>query len=294
MDPNLTVDDLTEEDTAEYEAFIQGFDDKSQDPAKTASKPLGGEETPVSEVDKQAVAPAAPAGKKVSDSTDPNPFDSLPEAVRDMLADIPRLRSQVDSQGQELSRWKGQTAALQSKLDRVNAPTAKPARDALRSTLPEIAAALDEVDPIDDFAPAPAKAATDPTPAPAVAAASEPSKKTASVDELALDLARPSWFTDLDSTDFKLWLATQPKDKQNEVLQTDSSRVIMAALNDFDSHKSQSASVQDTNAARARRIAAGLTPSGDGRRGNKQAAANMTPEQIEAKAMEDAFNGRSP
>lgn len=215
-----------------------------------------------------------------------------------MLAEVPRLRATLDSQGQELSRWKGQTTALQSKLDKIgSAPTQapKPARDALRKTLPEIAAALDEVDPIE-------AAPTPPAAAPVAAAPAAPTpprdvpESELKANELALDIARPTWFADMDSTDYKLWLGQQPAAKQALVMKTNDAKVIMGSLTEFDAYKSQLASAHETDAARARRIAAGLTPQGDGRRPGKKAdpAAGLTPEQIEQQAMDAAFTGKSP
>ena len=99
-----------------------------------------------------------------------------------------------------------------------------------------------------------------------------------------MTLARPNWADDLMSTDFQLWLTRQPRDFQAQVQQTYEPGDLLAALSRFDASKSKPTPSQQLNQTRTNRMAAAVTPQGDGRR------ARQAPPEDEEEA---AFAARS-
>lgn len=206
------------------------------------------------------------------ESAEPDPFASLPQAVRDLLADVPRMRVELERAHRQL----GQIPALQSRIDRLTAPpreTAPPKLekvDRLRTELPEIAEALDEManalQPIRQAETSEGQQRQEPQ---QDTAASDLAVK-ANMD--VLDESRPNWRGDLMSTDFQLWLRRQPAEYAREIQSTKKAGVILKSLGDFDRYVEQTKTARVASDSRATRMAAASTPRGDGRR--SQAAAS--------------------
>lgn len=244
-------------------AFEQGFTATQAEPAAEPT-PEKAEATPPA-----TAAPAAaeaPATATPAENTEPveDPFASLPPAVRELLARVPALEARLE----QTTRVANMVPALQSRLDKLNAQAATPDQvpagrkyakvEALRNELPEIAAALDEI--TNDRHPAPVAQQPE-SRQPAMPAASE-----ANPQEEALTSVRPTWADDLVSSDFQLWLARQPRDYQAQVQNTSKAGDILKALVRFDEFRQQTTSTQQLSQKRTTRMAAAVTPQGDGRR----------------------------
>lgn len=266
----------------EDRAFEEAFNATHSELAE--AQPERAEATPPAPEAQATAAPAAiakPAEKSVPED---DPFASLPQAVRDLLARVPALEARLE----QTTRVANMVPALQSRLDKLNMPTAAtdqaPAGrkfakvEALRHELPEIADALDEI--VNDRR-APEVVDRPAQPAPAARAPAE-----VSPHEEALTSVRPNWANDLTSADFQLWLARQPRDYQAHVQSTSKSGPILEALGKFDSFRAQTTSTQQLNQNRTVRMAAAITPQGDGRR-QRPVASN---EDVEEAAMAAAFN----
>lgn len=265
-------------DTYDEDAdFTLGFDNTTADPViKTAL-----DDTP-----SPAPAPADPPAPapKADGGVDPRPqdeppvdeFAGLPPAMRNLLADVPRLKAEVES----LRRQAGQLPALQSKLDKLERSSAPPSEaapakkrfekvEALRSQgLDDIAAAMEEIAAVLP-SEAPAPKTNEPAPAAPVPA---PAPDKDPVIEV-LDKMRPSWGADLQSADFELWLTQQPDTVQKEVRGTNNPAVMLGHLAKFDTFK---ASTQKppapTPPQRQQRMANAITPRGDGRTAGRTAS----------------------
>lgn len=227
-----------------------------------------------------APATAAPAAVATPDeNAEPvvDPFASLPPQVRELLAAIPSIRSELET----VRRVANMVPALQSRLDKLNQPAAAATEqvpgaksryakvEALRRELPEIAEALDEIANDRHGAPEPqGQPAPSPTP---------PAQQAESPHEKALTAVRPTWANDLMSSDFHLWLAQQPRQYQALVTGTDDAGDILHALGQFDQYRARTTAQTTTrehlNQARSTRMAAAVTPQGDGRRQRPQASA---------------------
>lgn len=264
-------------------AFEQGFNATQAESATDKPAEKADAETPTTEA--PAAADNKPAAAEPAAKTDPepDPFASLPPAVRDLLARVPALEARLE----QTTRVANMVPALQSRLDKLNAQSATPDQvpagrkyakvEALRNELPEIAAALDEI-------------ASDRHPAPEAKQPESrqhemPAASEANPQEEALTSVRPTWADDLISSDFQLWLARQPRDFQAQVQNTSKAGDILAALNRFDAFKAQTTSTQQLTQQRSTRMAAAVTPQGDGRR-QRQAPA----EDEEEAAFAAAFN----
>lgn len=249
---------------AEDLAFEQGFNSIHADPAQpTEAAPAATEEAP--EPAAPATAPEAVAQPEKKTEPEPDPFASLPPAVRDLLAAIPVLRADLES----TKRIANMVPALQSRIDKLSQPAPATAPEAvapgkskfakveaIRAELPEIADALDEIAADRQRAQEPPPAAPQP---------SQP-QATSNPHEEALTAVRPSWANDLISSDFQLWLARQDQQFQTMVHRTNNAKDILDALGRFDAFRQQTTSTQQTTQARASRMAAGVIPTGNVRR----------------------------
>lgn len=272
----------TQEERDEDQAFEQGFNTATADAADEPTTPQVAEPAPPQQA---ATATAqAVATPDENSEPEPDPFASLPPAVRDLLATIPAMRAEQE----QLRRMANMVPALQSRLDKMIQPASPespsaPAKsrfakvEALRNELPEIADALDEI--ANDRHPAPA--ANQPEPR-----QQAPAQPQASPEERTLTIARPTWADDLTSSDFQLWLVRQPKDFQAQVQQTSEPGEILAALARYDANKSRTTPTQQLNQTRTSRMAAAVTPQGDGRRQPSRAV----PEDEEEAAFAAAFS----
>lgn len=278
----------TQEERDEEMAFEQAFDSTVAEPtfSAPAADKVAEPQTPAKTAQPIAADTPAVDEPEKTPAQEPDPFASLPPAVRDLLAAIPAMRAEQE----RLTRMANMVPALQSRIDKMSqapAPVtetpsapAAPGRfakvEAIRRELPEIADALDEI--ANDRHPAPAPPQTPPPQAPPPDATNP--------HEDALTSVRPQWADDLTSNDFQLWLVRQPREFQAQVQNTNKAGEILAALGKFDAFKAQTTSTQHLQQSRTTRMAAAVTPQGDGRR--QRVAA--TPEDEEDAAFKAAFN----
>lgn len=286
-----TMNTELEDDTA----FEQGFasinaEAPEQDkPAPAAAEP---EKAPASQsADTSAAAQTdanqANAGQP-GEPAEPvvDPFAAFPKEVRDILARVPQMEAELA----QTRRVANMVPALQSRLDKLAQTAAAepaPARrlervQALRDQgLPEIADALEEL-----AATMPQQGRDDDTGSSGVP---QPAAPAAGADPQmeVLEQIRPTWGDDLNSTDFKLWLARQAPEYEHEVRSTTKATVILKALGNFDAFRQQITTnpAQQVAASRATRMAAAVTPQGEGRRAPSRQAA----EDDEEAAMNTGF-----
>lgn len=267
----------TQQERDEDLAFEQGFNSVTTDPADKPEAEKPEAETP--EPEAPATAPEAVAKPDEKPEPIEDPFASLPPQVRELLARVPALEARLE----QTTRVANMVPALQSRIDKMNqaAPPATeqvPSKsrfakiEAIRADLPEIADALDEI--VNDRHPAPE------TRQPAAATAE------ANPQEEALTGVRPTWADELVSSDFQLWLAQQPADYRAQVAGTSKAKDILTALGKFDAYKAQTQTTRNLNQTRSTRMAAAVTPQGDGRRQPSRVA----PEDEEEAAFAAAFN----
>lgn len=246
--------------------FLEGFDNAvlDQDPSAFNDTPATQDQAQPSAAPAPAAAPSVGAPEEAPPPDDP--FAGLPQAVKDLLAEVPRMRTEVEG----LRRTAGMVPALQSQIDKLKsgreaAPsteTAQPAArfpkvEKVREELPDYAEALDEVIQAFD---ASQRAATTPAPAP------QTTTDTASDPILeALDEVRPGWSDTLFSTDCQLYLSSLPPQRQEEIKGTTRPGVMLKFLNEFDAAKARTQSTQQLSSDRSRRMASAVTPRGDGR-----------------------------
>lgn len=263
-------------DTYDEDAdFATGFDSTEPEPTATSADALDDDPTATPAPDAPASGDSGPAASEQQggEAAAEDPFAALPQAVRDLLATVPRLQTELES----LRRTAGMVPALQSKLDKLERGAAPPPQEAtppkrfekvesLRAQgLDEIADAMEEI-----AAAMPGDKAAQPkaeTPAPAAPAATPPAAAEDPVLR-ALDQVRPSWSQDLLSTDFGLWLTQQPAEIQREVTGTQDAGVILKHLASFDKHKQARPTAptpSPVQTVRHQRMSAAITPRGDGR-----------------------------
>lgn len=279
-------------DEEELAAMEAGFGDiVTVDPGLPAEEPEA--TSPAATQPAPASTPTQPTPAAAPQPTD-DPFKDLPAAARDMLALVPQMHSELQRMGVQLRETVGRSAALQSRLDKLNNTpadgTPPPKKftkvEDLRNKLPEIAEAFDEL--AASMAPAP-------EPAPPPSAELSPEAQAAlraKTDKFLTDM-RPTWGPDLMSTDFQLWLQTQPPTYRDEVQMTSEASVVLKALDAFDARGAAAPSAStpppppSTPPADSRRarMEAGVVPAGDGRRGGR-VVADPDPE---TSAMDAAF-----
>lgn len=220
------------------------------------------------------LAHAADQGSGAEPQVDP--FAALPEAVRNLLAEVPTLKTELATVTQMNRRLDGHVRSLQSQLDKSTAqaaatPPAPPAKskleqakEALGTDMPEVMDALEELAAL--IPPKPEPQAAAPTPAPAVqpqAAQTDIDPVTAAHFE-ALDLAHPGWFETLESTDAKLWLASNPE-MGSKFAKAHTAKQLAEVLDGFKAHRQQTQTAQSAAQARQTRMAAGVQPHGGAR-----------------------------
>lgn len=269
-----------DEDTA----FEQGFQDVHADqPTQQTAAPAHNEpQAQATQTADQAAAQttasqddAAKTGEHTPAEPVIDPFAALPKEVREILARVPQLEAELA----QTRRVANMVPALQSRMDKLTqhaAASGAPAKPRLERVaalrdqgLPEIADALEELAAAtmpqgrDDDAGATGGQTTH-----ANTADADPQQEM-------LDELRPTWGDDLSSSDFQLWLARQTPEYRQEVQSTGKATVILKALSTFDAFRQQTGAptgasnlnpVQQVSAARSTRMAAAVTPQGDGRR----------------------------
>lgn len=231
-----------------------------------------------------ATAPAAVATPEANAQPEADPYASLPPAVRELLARVPALEARLE----QTTRVANMVPALQSRLDKLSQPAPATEQvpgksrfakvEAIRHELPEIADALDEIANATTRTTEPQRQAT-PTP-------QQPTQAQESQAERALSAVRPQWANELTSSDFTLWLDRQEQGFKQRVKGTDDAGDILEALGRFDQYRAQTNNHRQLNQTRTTRMAAAVTPQGDGRRQRAQ----VQPEDEEEAAFAAAFN----
>ncbi len=284
MDPEINDEQTFIEDEATVReqteaAFAEGFGSNVANERTTREKTDA----------KPAAAPAPAAETKPEATPDPkeakpaadqpvDPYEGLPQAVRDRLAKVDQLEHENRTLGGRFSAMQKDFNAFKASATRPveNAPApAKPAkRELVRGELPEVAEAMDELETrLAD--------AQKPKPEPEPAESPAPAEPTQVAKELSK--VHPDWANTLRGSDFHLWLGQQAPQYANEIRETDSAVVIAAALTKFDGFRAQKAEQQRQKdalaASRKNRVAGSEQP----RAGARPAA---TPETEDA---EEAF-----
>lgn len=229
MGPDTTHDD---EDADLELGFTNTLQDESPPPAPApaAQAPAAPAPSPAPATEQAAAPGPQPAEAKTEPTVDVDPFEGVSPAVREMLGDYQRLKTQFD----EVRRVAGMVPSLQRELDKLKNTVAPPPKadaprrfqavDKLREEgLDDIAAALDEI----------SAAIPQPSPSPSPNAPAKDAPDADSADA-KLDSVRPTWQQDLTSTEFLLWLSQQPAGYQNEMRTTADPEVIVKGLERFD------------------------------------------------------------
>lgn len=252
---DLTPEQQREADVASASAFEGGFqtDDGHQRTAAAAPE----------QKDEAADAPSKAA---VTADDDTDPFAKFGPKVRELFAKIPEieqenrsLRGRVPNLQRENEDLKRRLAALESRTPEP-APTppsnaAKDAIDKVRNELPEVADAIEVA----------VREAFERTPAPPAAPAASPAApaKTEEDGEAAiLAQAHADWAPTMNSTEFKLWIATQPDDVRSVVMSTDKAAPVVEALSKFKEFKTRAAAPPPP-ARSDKRAAAAVTTRGN-------------------------------
>ena len=249
---------MSDHDQAIQDAYDAGLTGDDSDPAPAAS------ETPSTDPTKVAQGAGEPASEVTQHAEDP--FAGLNPQVRELLGSIPRLEQSL----QAANRIVGMVPAMQSRIDKLTAQLQAPspsatapkrfeAIDRVRTDLPEIADALDEIVnalPKETPTPEPVPARQDP--------ASDPQVEV-------LEDVRPGWGATLNSDDYQLWLRTQPPEYRETVQRTQKASVILKSLQHFDAFVAQTQSTRQAVDTRTARMASTVSPRGDGRRQNAPA-----------------------
>jgi hypothetical protein len=197
-----------------------------------------------------------------------------------MLADYQRTKVEIEG----LRRTAGQVPALQARLDKLTAASAGPAKadEPAKPRFEKLAKLRgDGLDEIADAIEEVAGELRKPEPA------SEPVKsQDATVDVDAqtevLDEVRPDWADLVFGNDFQLWLASQPAQYQQEIRSASRAKVILGAITKFEQTKAKTQQVQQSTDSRTRRMAAAVTPRGDGRTLARQPAIDDEDADLEA------------
>jgi hypothetical protein len=281
IDPlDIVSEQLTPEEQAEQDAFDAAFGETSgqlaaaavtkqpeptADEAAAATAAAADAGTGEAQPGAPAAAPAAAAAQAAApaqpadDGAPPvDPFAGMPQQAREILARVPQLEMEL----LQAKRMASMVPALQSQIDKLSsrtpsaegsrtaphrddpAPSPRGARrslpsvDALRAEVPEVAAAFDDViERIERTRQEPAPQGAQRTDPAAPAGSAPPVDE----NEAVLDSVRPTWANDLSSTDFQLWLATQPADYRANVMGTSRASVMLQAFDAFDASRPRSA-----------------------------------------------------
>ena len=288
-DPQLRSDlseaERVAADKLHDEAFAAAFDkDEEQTAASPAPAPVPTESTARTPIPAPAPAPV--------DADDP--FAGFSPKARELFAKIPELendnrslRGRVPVLQRENEDFKRRNQDLERRLkaleDQPPAARAAPAEltalERVRGELPEVADAIEE--------------ATRGLRQAAAAPPPPPEPKTPVNDDHEDDEARilgathADWAPTMNSTDFKLWVATQPDEYSRAVMTSTKAAPVVEAITKFKAHQATArdrvTAAQTEAARRNKRASRGVTPSGN--------AAPLTPEgQTEHEAMLAAFH----
>ncbi len=264
MDENLNEPEVSDADQAAMEAaFAEAFGDGADTSQPSERDPESVDTTTAktqaadAALEPQAAPAAQPAAPAAAVA---DPYAGLPEPVRQALARIPDLET-------ELRRTSGHVSFLQREHDKAvaraaqaapveQAPRSK-AREQVEDTLPEVVETINEIfdQRMKQHAPsAPARQA-------------DPGDDR-SPDEIRLDEGFPEWREIVGSNDFRLWVAAQPDAEQ---IRTTGDMVFLTkSITRFEKHRTAHTAIAQEaarqQALRTSRIDASLTPTRGGAR----------------------------
>jgi hypothetical protein len=279
----MSADESAANTAAEAAAFAEESAQPVDDDLEPAHKPatVAAEPTPSPAPTLQAPTASQTPAQAPNEAIDP--YADLPPAVRDVLAELPTLRHEAESNRGRVAALNRTLEETRTELARVKAAPTPPPEPPKRDE--NLAKALDELpgaaQAVEDYITAALKtvqpkpdASPPPTQSPAPAPATDP--------EMALlDKEYPGWGDKIGSTDFKLWLGRQTPEYQTEVMRTNRSGVLITAMNKFDRFKQEAQPVQASTVVQKRtgRIAAAVTPQGAARPSASRASVPQTEEE---------------
>lgn len=257
------------------EAFAAAFEsDQNQPAASPAPAPAPAEST--------ARTPASAPAPAPVDADDP--FAGFSPKARELFAKIPELendnrslRGRVPVLQRENEDLKRRLAALEQPSPAARTAPGEPtALERVRGELPEVADAIEE-------ATRELRQAASQAPAPTA-----PAKDDHEDDEARiLAAAHADWAPTMNSTDFKLWVATQPDEYSRAVMTSTKAAPVVEAITKFKAHQATArervTAAQTEAERRNKRASRGVTPGGN--------PAPLTPEsQTEHEAFLAGFN----
>lgn len=285
-DPNVSAEDSAAIAAAEEAAFAEEFANEEGDP-DPAPKPVTDDANPTPSPAPTPSAPTASPAPAPAAQPDVDPYADLPPEIRDVLAELPTLRHEAESNRGRvaaLNRTLEETRAELTRVKTAPTPPPEPPRsdklDKVRGELPEVAEAIEDYFAKMTKAAAPPQQAAPAAPAAPVQSPAPPPATDPELELLNKEYA--GWDKKIDSTDFKLWLGRQPAEYQQEVMRTQRSGVLITAMNRFDRDvggaQATAQPASKVTQQRAGRIAAAVTPQGAARPGAVRASAPQTEE----------------
>lgn len=279
---DLTDKEREAADAGAAEAFRLAFGGASNESTQVASAPAPAPSPSAAPAPAEArQVDAAKDDKSGTAADDTDPFKDLHPKVRDMLAEVPSLKRNYDALHnrlapvqQKLSAVERENAELRRQLDeRTTAPASKAspedaATDELRQRvageLPEVTdlitaeiqRALRGIDPVASmFALQQVKTER-----------IETRDDGPSQEAQSLAKVHPDWVPVMQSSDYKLWVASQPREFEQEVMSTNDPVIVADSLTKFKAHTQRAAErvteARDAEARRQNRTQRGLTPGG--------------------------------
>jgi hypothetical protein len=294
---DLTDAELVVADKAHDDAFRLAFETEDDDGSKRtaaeapAPAPVAAPAPAPSPSPTPAPAPApAPAPKP---PVEDDPFAGFSPKARELFAKIPELehdnrslRGRVPVLQRQVEELMRENAALKTQREAPSSPAA-PAAPAERRAIDKVRGELPEVaDAIAEEVRA-ALATRTPAPPPAAPAPAPASADHEQDEATILAAAHPDWQPTMNSTDFKLFVATLPEDRRQTIMSTDKAAPVALAITEFKVHKQAAQARADAATAEAarrnKRAERGVNPASN--------AAPLTPaEQTEHEAFVAAFN----
>jgi hypothetical protein len=269
---DLSAEQQAAADKGAEDAFALAFGSDTSTPAPAAAQ------------EKRIDAPAADK----ADTNDEDPFKDLHPKVRDMLAQVPTLTRDYESLKGRLGPTQRRLAETERELAALRAAAPAPAAPAetaevtkVRGELPEVADAIraEVRAALGTLAP---KEPTERAAAPA------PAEQGESEEAKALASKHADWRQVMPSTDYRLWVAAQGADYQNEIMSTSDPEKVSESLSKFKAHKQRSDTstrqALDENTRRNNRTAGAVAPAG------RSAPPGDRSQMSEFDAMMDAFN----
>lgn len=236
----------------DQEAFLAAFAGEPL-PDKAAAQ---AEDQPRADESTEAKVEDQPAAdQKQEEQQVEDPFANLPQAVKERLALIPRLEHEARSA-------QGRAVAFQRRLDEIEAaskPKPEPKKyeriEALRTEMPEVAGALqDVIERLDSLPAAEPKQVEQP--------ADTRTPEQIEADRIrGLHEAHPlltaehaNWIETVNSADWALWLQQQTPAYQRRLQDTDSEIDLATALTHFSKHQQAAAARVQTATQAATKV----------------------------------------